>query len=48
MCQHHAQSDKAHIYTDDKEALLEYASQLGDRQSALELTQTNIRNGGTK
>ncbi|MBK7853718.1 MAG: ATP-binding domain-containing protein [Bacteroidetes bacterium] len=31
--------DKAHIYTDDKEALLEYASQLGDRQSALELTQ---------
>jgi len=27
----------AHIYTDDKEALLEHASELGDRQSALEL-----------
>lgn len=29
--------DKAHLYTDDKEALLEHASDLGDRQSALEL-----------
>ncbi|PAW93159.1 conjugal transfer protein [Mucilaginibacter sp. MD40] len=29
--------DAAHIYTDDRQALLEYASQLGDRQSALEL-----------
>ncbi|WP_345948865.1 MobF family relaxase [Mucilaginibacter sp. PAMB04274] len=29
--------DAAHIYTDDRKALLEYASELGDRQSALEL-----------
>ncbi|TFF36227.1 conjugative relaxase [Mucilaginibacter psychrotolerans] len=29
--------DKATIYTDDKEALLEYAERIGDRQSALEL-----------
>ncbi|GAA3913604.1 hypothetical protein GCM10022209_02660 [Chitinophaga oryziterrae] len=29
--------DAAHIYTDDKEALLDHASRLGDRQSALEL-----------
>ncbi|UPT67659.1 MAG: relaxase domain-containing protein [Sphingobacteriales bacterium JAD_PAG50586_3] len=29
--------DKARIYTDDKEALLEYASEMGDRQSAMEL-----------
>jgi conjugative relaxase-like TrwC/TraI family protein len=27
----------AHIYTDDKEQLLEHASQIGDRQSAIEL-----------
>jgi ATP-dependent exoDNAse (exonuclease V) alpha subunit len=27
----------AHIYTDDKEALLEHASRIGERQSALEL-----------
>jgi conjugative relaxase-like TrwC/TraI family protein len=30
--------DMVHIYTDDKEALLENASETGDRQSALELT----------
>lgn len=29
---------KANIYTDDKEALLDYASEAGNRQSALELT----------
>ncbi|HVW96854.1 MAG TPA: MobF family relaxase [Mucilaginibacter sp.] len=29
--------DAAHIYTDDRQALLEYASESGDRQSALEL-----------
>lgn len=29
--------DAANIYTDDKEALLEHAAELGDRQSALEL-----------
>ena len=29
--------EKVHIYTDDKEALMEYASEMGDRQSALEL-----------
>lgn len=29
--------DSAKIYTDDKEALLDYASELGDRQSAIEL-----------
>lgn len=29
--------EKVHIYTDDKEALIEYASEMGDRQSALEL-----------
>jgi len=29
--------DNVHIYTDDKEQLLEYASEMGDRQSALEL-----------
>lgn len=29
--------DAAHIYTDDKEALLDHAARLGDRQSALEL-----------
>jgi conjugative relaxase-like TrwC/TraI family protein len=29
------------IYTDDKEALLEYASEIGDRQSALELVGKN-------
>lgn len=29
--------DAAHIYTDDRKALLEYASELGDRQSAMEL-----------
>lgn len=30
--------EKAHIYTDDKEHLLNHASELGDRTSALELT----------
>lgn len=29
--------DAAHIYTDDRQSLLEYASESGDRQSALEL-----------
>lgn len=29
--------DRARIYTDDKEALLHFASEMGDRQSALEL-----------
>ncbi|MCK8491755.1 relaxase domain-containing protein [Spirosoma sp. RP8] len=29
--------DKAHIYTDDKQQLMHQASELGDRQSALEL-----------
>ncbi|MCY1234132.1 hypothetical protein D9M72_467040 [compost metagenome] len=29
--------DSVHIYTDDKIQLLEYASEAGDRQSALEL-----------
>lgn len=29
--------DKATIYTDDKEALLDYAERIGDRQSAMEL-----------
>lgn len=29
--------DNVHIYTDDKEQLLEYASEMGDRKSALEL-----------
>lgn len=29
--------DAAHIYTDDRRGLLEYASEAGDRQSALEL-----------
>ncbi len=33
--------DKAHIYTDDKEALLHHASELGERQSALELVRKN-------
>ncbi|MBE7172476.1 MAG: relaxase domain-containing protein [Williamsia sp.] len=33
--------DVARIYTDDKEALLEHASELGDRQSALELVAEN-------
>ena len=37
--------DAAKIYTDDKEALLDHAAQLGDRQSALELvTRNQIRN----
>lgn len=31
--------DKVNIYTDDKEELLDHASRLGDRQSAIELTQ---------
>ncbi len=31
--------DKVHIYTDDKEELLNHAQRLGDRQSALELMQ---------
>lgn len=29
--------ESSHIYTDDKDALLEHASELGDRQSAIEL-----------
>ncbi|MPT35504.1 MAG: conjugal transfer protein, partial [Flavobacterium sp.] len=29
--------DNVHIYTDDKEQLLDYASEMGDRKSALEL-----------
>ena len=33
--------DAATIYTDDKEALLEYAERIGDRQSALELVGKN-------
>lgn len=33
--------ESARIYTDDKSALLEYASQMGDRQSALELLNGN-------
>lgn len=33
--------DAAHIYTDDKEALLEQASQAGDRQSAIEMLRRN-------
>ena len=32
--------DKAHIYTDDKAALLDNAAELGDRQSATELMQS--------
>jgi conjugative relaxase-like TrwC/TraI family protein len=31
--------DNVHIYTDDKEQLLEYASESGDRQSAMELVE---------
>jgi ATP-dependent exoDNAse (exonuclease V) alpha subunit len=30
--------DNSHIYTDDKQALMEHASHMGDRQSAIELT----------
>ena len=30
--------DHCHIYTDDKQALMEHASHVGDRQSAIELT----------
>lgn len=33
--------DNVSIYTDDKEQLLEYASELGDRKSALELVGSN-------
>lgn len=33
--------DAVHIYTDDKDALLEYASQMGERQSATELVAKN-------
>jgi conjugative relaxase-like TrwC/TraI family protein len=33
--------ERARIYTDDKEQLLEHASQLGDRQSAMELLQSS-------
>ena len=29
--------ENVHIYTDDKEQLLEYATEFGDRQSAMEL-----------
>jgi hypothetical protein len=29
--------EKVHIYTDDKEALIDHASQMRDRQSGLEL-----------
>lgn len=35
--------EKVHLYTDDKEQLLEYASETGDRQSALELVNKNIK-----
>jgi hypothetical protein len=35
--------DAVHIYTDDKEALLVNASELGDRQSAIELVIENIQ-----
>lgn len=34
--------DKAHIYTDDKVGLLESASEIGDRQSAIELISRKI------
>ncbi|GAB3514269.1 MobF family relaxase [Emticicia fontis] len=33
--------DRARIYTDDKEQLLEHAAQMGDRQSAMELVQSS-------
>lgn len=32
-----------HIYTDDKEQLLEYAAEFGDRKSAMELVSQNQR-----
>lgn len=35
--------DKVNIYTDDKEELLDHASRLGDRQSAIELIQNRDR-----
>jgi conjugative relaxase-like TrwC/TraI family protein len=35
--------DSAKIYTDDKEALLQYASELGDRHSAIELVTRSNR-----
>lgn len=35
--------DDVHVFTDDKEELLSYASELGDRQSALELVKQNSR-----
>ncbi len=35
--------ERAHIYTDDKKALLDAASQKGDRQSAMELVSRNRR-----
>lgn len=34
--------ERARIYTDDKEQLMAYASQLGDRQSAIELVQKKM------
>jgi len=36
--------DATHIYTDDKTALLEHASELGDRRSALELVNSKKHN----
>ena len=35
--------EKAHIYTDDKTGLLEHAAELGDRQSAIELTSKKMK-----
>lgn len=35
--------DDVHIYTDDKEQLLEYAAEFGDRKSAMELVSQNQR-----
>lgn len=35
--------DNVHIYTDDKEELLEHASESGDRQSAIELVEKDNR-----
>jgi conjugative relaxase-like TrwC/TraI family protein len=39
--------DRARIYTDDKEQLLEYAADLGERQSAMELVSTRNRTNET-
>lgn len=35
--------ERARIYTDDKESLLQYAKEMGERQSALELVENNKR-----